>query len=192
MHSRRPPWSRRASFRGRGPARGFTLAELLIALAIAGVVLTYAVHAGSAWLLRYQQRVAAEGLAQALQRARSEAINRGHRVVLCPSSGGLACDGGKQWEAGYVIFADPDDDASVDAGEQVVRVAAPAGRGISVRGNKPVADYVSYTPLGTARLKSGALQMGTFTVCRPGATAIEVVLANGGRPRLQEAATPCP
>jgi hypothetical protein len=34
--------------------------------------------------------------------------------------------------------------------------------------------------------------MGTFTVCRPGLTAIEVVLANGGRPRVQDLPLTCP
>jgi len=34
--------------------------------------------------------------------------------------------------------------------------------------------------------------MGTFTVCLQGQTAIDVVLANGGRPRLAETTTPCP
>ena len=45
------------------------------------------------------------------------------------------------------------------------RAAAP---GITIRGNLPVADYVSYTSLGYARRTDGALQMGTFTVCRTG------------------------
>ena len=39
---------------------------------------------------------------------------------------------------------------------------------------------------------NGALQMGTFTVCKRGRLAIDVVLANSGRARIQKTAVPCP
>jgi type IV fimbrial biogenesis protein FimT len=57
--------------------------------------------------------------------------------------------------------------------------------------NRPVADYVSFTPLAQARLVNGGLQMGTLTVCRPGHAAIRVVLANSGRVRLESSAESC-
>jgi len=55
-----------------------------------------------------------------------------------------------------------------------------------------VDDYVSFTPLGEPRRLSGALQMGTFTVCRPGHEAIQVVLAATGRVRTIRTRTRCP
>ena len=72
------------------------------------------------------------------------------------------------------------------------RVEGPATPGITIRGNRPVDDYVSYTSLGTARLLNGGLQMGTFTVCKSGRRAIDVVLANSGRARVQKTAMVCP
>jgi hypothetical protein len=51
---------------------------------------------------------------------------------------------------------------------------------------------VSYTSLGHARMLSGALQMGTFVVCKPGQDALQVVLANSGRARVQPTAQRCP
>jgi type IV fimbrial biogenesis protein FimT len=74
----------------------------------------------------------------------------------------------------------------------LIRVSAPSRAGFSVRGNRPLKDYVSYTPLGQTRMVNGALQMGTFTVCRPGRTAVEVVLANGGRVRVVRTGATCP
>ena len=44
---------------------------------------------------------------------------------------------------------------------------------------------MSYTSLGHARMLNGALQMGTFTVCRSGQRALHVVLANSGRVRTE-------
>jgi len=39
---------------------------------------------------------------------------------------------------------------------------------------------------------NGALQMGTFVVCKPGQKAINVVLANSGRARIDRTAQTCP
>jgi len=51
---------------------------------------------------------------------------------------------------------------------------------------------VSYTPLGRARMLNGALQMGTFTLCRSGQNALEIVLANSGRVRVVKTGDRCP
>jgi type IV fimbrial biogenesis protein FimT len=174
------------------PARGFTLVEVLIGLAIAGALLFAATRFLGSWIPRAQQRNHADALVQALHHARSEAIKRGHRVDLCPSADGATCDPAGRWELGWLLFADPDGDGNRTAGENVVRLEARAENAITVRGNRPVADYVSFTSQGLARLTTGALQMGTFTVCKPGQDAIEVVLANGGRPRVQDVPVPCP
>ncbi len=58
--------------------------------------------------------------------------------------------------------------------------------------NRPVDDYVSYTSLGQARMLNGALQMGTFVVCRRGQRALHVVLANTGRVRIEKTTDRCP
>jgi type IV fimbrial biogenesis protein FimT len=70
--------------------------------------------------------------------------------------------------------------------------ATQARDGITIRGNGPVARYVSYTSLGHARRHDGALQMGTFTICRRGADAFKVVLANSGRTRIDATNEACP
>ena len=42
------------------------------------------------------------------------------------------------------------------------RVEPPSWPGITIRGNKPVSEYVSYTSYGHTRMTNGALQMGTL------------------------------
>jgi type IV fimbrial biogenesis protein FimT len=186
MHSLRPlpPSGRRGL--------GFTLVELLVALTVAGLLLVAAIAGLGDWLPRQQQRQQAQALAEALQLARSEAIKRGHRVALCPSADARTCDPGARWERGWVVFDDPDRDGQPAAVDAIVRVEQPAPEVVTIRGNKPVAQYVSYTSLGQARLASGALQMGTFVVCARGQDELHVVLANGGRPRIQGVASRCP
>ena len=71
-----------------------------------------------------------------------------------------------------------------------VEQAAPAG--VTMAANGPLRHYVSYTSLGHARMLNGALQMGTFTVCRRGRPAVDVVLAHSGRVRIARTSAICP
>jgi type IV fimbrial biogenesis protein FimT len=179
----------------RSPAAaggGFSLAELLVALGIASSLIGLYGATVQSWMPRYQQRNHAAALAQAMHLARAEAIKRAQRVDLCPTVDHATCDESGRWELGWMVFADANHDGARDPDEDIVRVEGSAAHGITVRGNRPVAQYVSYVPYGHTRLVSGALQMGTFTVCIPGQDVIEVVLANGGRPRIEETSARCP
>ena len=56
-------------------------------------------------------------------------------------------------------------------------------------GNTPVDHYLRFNYVGMARTVTGALQMGTFEVCRSGLKAWRVVLANSGRTRVERGST---
>ena len=172
-------------------APGLTLLELLTALAVGGILLMLAVPTYRAWVADLEMRDRVEALVVTMSRARSEALKRQVRVALCPSSDGNKCATGGRWEDGWILFADPNDDGNRDADETII-VVEPASRpGITIRGNKPVSQYVSYTSYGHTRMTNGALQMGTLTVCRPGSKAVDVVLANGGRVRVDRTKALC-
>jgi type IV fimbrial biogenesis protein FimT len=171
---------------------GFTLLELLASLAIGATLVVLAAPSYRAWIAEMELRDRVEALVEAMSFARAEAIKRGVRVNLCPTSGGDHCAGGGRWEGGWILFADENHDGDRDDDEPIIRYQSAAHAGITVRGNRPVADYVSYTGYGQTRMANGALQMGTFTVCRAGANAVDVVLANGGRVRVDRTRTACP
>ena len=171
---------------------GITLIELLVALAIVGVVLSSSLPNWGEFLAERRQRALADALMQTLTLARSEAIKRGTRVGVCPAAGEGCSAGSAGWETGWIVFADSDHDGIMGTAEPLIAREPAAPQNVTVRGNRPVADYVSYTSLGQARRIDGALQMGTFTVCRPGASARKVVLSSGGRVRIAEAAETCP
>jgi type IV fimbrial biogenesis protein FimT len=173
--------------RSAGSLAGVTLLELMAGLAIAGIVFALGVPAFGTWFAEQQLQDRAEALLHALDLARSEAIRRGDRVDVCP--GGAACDGGAMpWEGGWIVVPD----AARTAAAPPITHERPAAGGITIRGNRPVADYVSYTAAGHARRFDGALQMGTFTICRAGQRARKVILANSGRARIETAADVCP
>jgi len=172
--------------RSRRAFAGLTLLELIAGLAIAGIVLALGVPAFGGWFAEQQVQDRADALVHALDVARSEAIRRGDRVDVCPSP--AACDAGAlPWEGGWIVVADA---ARSGASALARERASPAG--ITIRGNRPVADYVSYTGAGHARRFDGALQMGTFTICRSGQRARKVILANSGRARVETSTDTCP
>ncbi|MEO8303404.1 MAG: GspH/FimT family pseudopilin [Betaproteobacteria bacterium] len=176
----------------RAGSAAFTLVEMLIGLSIAALLIAMAVPAFHDWLGAYELANHARNLAETMTRARTEAVRRGHRVSLCKSPGRDQCADLGSWDAGFVVFADANHDGKIDPGEPVLEIAGPAPRGITVAANRPLEDYVSYTSLGQARMLNGALQMGTLTVCRSGQLALNVVLANSGRVRVEKTADRCP
>ncbi|MEO8508328.1 MAG: GspH/FimT family pseudopilin [Betaproteobacteria bacterium] len=171
---------------------GFTVLELLVALAVGAALLLLGIPGYGAWIAEMELRDRVAALVEAMSLARAEAIKRGVRVNLCPSVDATYCADDGRWEAGWIIFADTNHDGERDDDETIVRVQDRARPGITVRGNRPVADYVSYTGLGQTRMVNGALQMGTLTVCRQGRNGIAIVLANGGRVRVDRGGPPCP
>ena len=171
---------------------GFTLVELALALAIAALVASLALPAFGDWIASYQLANHARHLAETMARARAEALRRGQRVNLCKSPDRRRCDNAGGWERGFLVHVDADRDGQLGEDETLLGGDGPAAPGITVAANRPLDAYVSFTELGHARLASGALQMGTLTVCRSGQFARHVVLSAGGRIRVDTATERCP
>ncbi|MCP5012166.1 MAG: prepilin-type N-terminal cleavage/methylation domain-containing protein [Aestuariibacter sp.] len=157
---------------------GFTLVELMITLAIAGITLTLAVPALRETIIK--NRVAAEvnSLVATLNKGRSEAVKRGNSVSFCTSSNGTSCGG--NWEQGWLMFDDTDGDGAFDAGETLITVA----QGFAS------SDTLSYTATNTfVRFKSGgfAQEAGVFKLCDSSNTAKyarSLYISSTGRVRL--------
>jgi type IV fimbrial biogenesis protein FimT len=84
-------------------ARGFTLVELLIGVAVLALLMAVAVPSFSASRLNGQLRASANGLVASANLARSEAIKRGGNVRMCVSSNGTSCGTGN-WRQGWIIL----------------------------------------------------------------------------------------
>ena len=173
-------------------ARAFTLVEMLVAIAIVTMLLVAGAPAFYSWLASYELANHTKHLAETMTRARTDAVRTGERVNLCKSPDRRQCADGGSWEGGFIVFVDENQNGLIDEGERIIGVDGPAPRGITISANRPLDDYVSYTSLGRARMLNGALQMGTFTVCRRGERAMHVVLANSGRVRIERTASVCP
>lgn len=165
---------------------GATLLELMVVLAVSAILLGIGIPSFAAFTSSSRLASATNELVSSLHLARSEAIKRNSRTVMCTSATGTACADSGGWHQGWLVFHDANNNAVLDAGETVIlaRQALPAG--FSLTGNEHVSKYISYTPGGATKLISGAFQAGTLTLCNesgaPGA-ARQVIISSTGRPR---------
>jgi type IV fimbrial biogenesis protein FimT len=197
----RPARHRNSGGWGRNPAptdgapsisSGFTLIEMLIALGIASLLVALATPDWRSSNARAELRDRANALVEVMSVARSEAVKRGTRVDVCPSVDRMQCVADAGWDGGWLSLVNEAGVHPPPTHATVLRREGPARAGITIRANRPLADYVSFTSLGHARRHDGALQMGTFTVCRSGHEAFKVVLANSGRVRVDATQEACP
>jgi len=178
-HSRRP----------RLRPHGFTLVELLVVMAIAAILAGVAVPSMRDLVKSMRLTSATNDLFGSLMLARSEAVKRNDRVVLCKSTDGTSCAQAGGWEQGWLVFHDANNNGQREGAEEIVQRAQALSSELRLGGNIYVAKYISYTPDGVSKLISGAFQSGTITLCnassRPG-PARQIVLSPAGRPRVQK------
>ncbi len=155
-------------------SKGFTLLELLFTISISAVLLSLSVPAFTQMISRNQVLSTANDLLSDIQLARSEAIKSGNRVSICHSNNSETCSG--SWSDGWIVYR-------VD-NNVVITVRGKMPRGLTLKANSKIKDYLSYLPSGRARSNSNALQNGTFTVKQDDYT-YRVIIANSGRPRVK-------
>jgi type IV fimbrial biogenesis protein FimT len=118
---------------------GLTIVEILVALTIAAILASAAVPSFVWSISAYRISGQVNGWIGDLQYTRAEAIKRGQTVTLCSSQNGTACaTGTTNWQTGWIIFADANGNATVDAGEAVLRAQGPLVGGNTFAGDNGV------------------------------------------------------
>jgi type IV fimbrial biogenesis protein FimT len=108
---------------------GFTLVELMIALAVGIIILTIGVPAFNGLMTSNRTTAYTNNLITALRLARSEAIHRGEGVTVCASNADYSACNNANWQNGWLVFTDPDNDRAYTAGtDELIRIwQAPEG-----------------------------------------------------------------
>ncbi|GAB4170579.1 MAG: hypothetical protein Kow0020_04920 [Wenzhouxiangellaceae bacterium] len=160
--------------------RGYTLIELMLALAVASLVVVLALPAMGSFLARQRIDAAANELVAHLNVARLAAVSRAHRVVLCPSTDGAQCDQANRWERGWIVFHDPDGNLAPASDADLIRIHGPVdGMDLDSAGRR----FVRYQPDGTAGGSNLTIKLCDRTDPE---RARAVIVSNTGRPRVAD------
>jgi type IV fimbrial biogenesis protein FimT len=168
---------------------GFTLIEVMVVVAVMAVLATLAMPSMGRMVDSIRLTSFSNDFLSTMYLARSEAIKRNRPVGICKSANGLGCTLTGGWEQGWIVFYDPNNNGTTDAGEAIVHYTQALPQGFRLYGNQNVAKYISFNPNGRTRLVGGAFQAGTLTLCKAYGTEIgarEIVINHVGRARVNK------
>ena len=160
---------------------GFTLIEMLITLAIAGIILSSAIPAFANMHARNQLTTQLYNLFSHHQLARTEAIKTNQRVIVCKSSDGLNCTRDSQWHDGWIIFTDSNHNNKIDEHERMIHIQQALPENVTVTFSAFRSDnYITYFPGGYSTTN------GTFTLCNQYGekSAKSIIISRSGRARM--------
>lgn len=152
---------------------GFTLVELLILIAILGIVASFAIPSYTGFMTENRLSNQNTNLMLDFIFARGEAATRGNRVTVCQSSDGASCTNAG-WGAGRIIFVDKGTAGSIDGSDEILRVSSGIASQDSMNSNKSDS-YVAYKPSGVPNSNM------VITTCKSGYKGAKVTIYPSGR-----------
>jgi type IV fimbrial biogenesis protein FimT len=156
---------------------GFTLVELMVTVAIVGIVAAIAAPSFQGMLNDTRSSSIANEFAASINLARSEAIKRGKQVTVCKSditASSPTCSSSANWQNGWLIFVDTGTIGTVDGTDDRLKVGQPSTSTAVISPDTIFADYISYLPSG---MSNGA---GDILIC-VGGIARTIRISTTGR-----------
>lgn len=185
--------------------KGFTLAEVVITILILGILAAMAAPSFRDVIRSNRLTSGANAFLGALNYARSEAVNRNQRVVVCKSDDGQRCNTSRTvgYEQGWMVFVDKDDDAIFDSaggddydeetGDKLLRVqdALPGETTLTSDSTRnSLNDYVAYMGDGRTRAANGRVQNGCLELIdapeSDNPSGRQILINTIGRVRVEE------
>ncbi len=140
---------------------GFTLVELLITVAVFGILAAIAFPQMTGYSDNNRLVNQINNLSANLQYARSEAIRRVRNITV------ETLDGTNKWQSGWQVYIDSDNSGTAQASE-LLRVVASLGTTTTFLGSGAVPNRVIFTPNGRSNVTINAGE--TFVLCQTNRT----------------------
>jgi len=178
-------------------ARGFTVVELMITVAVVAILTLAAAPSLQDWVLNTRVRSTAEALQNGLRLAQSEAVRRSRQVVFVLTNNAPALDvaptiDGRNWSA-QVIQGLTDTAGEFIRGGRLADVAA----GVTINATPNTASAICFNSIGALVANPAAGAGGAvctvsaatpelrYDVAHPnGGRTLRVLVSNGGRIRM--------
>jgi len=153
-------------------------------MSMIAIISTLALPAFTTMIQKNNQSAQSNNFISALLIARSEAVKRGQRAVICSSKDGATCDAGVDWEAGWLIYIDENANNALDTSESLIQIGAAMKTGYTLIGTASIKNQVRYKSNGSS------LETGTLTLCDPrGADHAEaIIISASGKPKTSDTA----
>lgn len=155
---------------------GVTLVELLVAIALLGLIAALGIPNLSGMLERQRALLLADRFAATLATARAIALAERRAVMIAPR--------GQGWRDGWQLCVDHDDDERCSHADRTVQQTVPAPPGALLQwSGSTAADDIRFAPVGYSRRKTGGFVAGTMRIT-VGNTIRLVTLSAQGRVRI--------
>ena len=158
---------------GKMRQAGFTLIELMVALTVMAIVLSFAIPSFESIVNGNRLTSAANEMVASIQTARMESLRRNRRAVVClsdaPNATTPACSGSTSTTGGWITFLDVNANGTFDsAGDTLLRTSLLKAPVQVLANGQVLAGKLIVRSDGLAHDNTGtALLSGTIDVCIP-------------------------
>lgn len=164
---------------------GFTIIELMITIALAAVILTLGVPAFQGLSERNRLTSNINSFVASLALARSEAVKRKQRVIVCASTDGATCANNGKYETGWIVYVESSNplDTNRDVNnEELLWVNDALANNLTLRATVPFENRVQYLSTG----QTSGLGNGSIKLCKDNQTnkARMLTIIKSGRVHL--------
>jgi len=171
--------------------RGFTIIELMVTLLIAAVLVAVGLPSFGKFMERTRITSTTNDYIFSLHKARSEAVKRVTGTGLCPSTNSMevdaACDGGKPYSSGWIVYADTNNSGDFDKDEEILHRMEARTDGFVFTTPDVFAEQIYFDQSGNSVNSSDLPISGTVSITYAGGSlGRNVIVSANGRVVAEE------